>query len=322
LACGRILKDHAGRVSSCDFTLDGEYLLTSGEDCRICLYSCQKGELDRTVVSKSHGCALARFTHDPLSVIATSAKDPTVRYLSLHDNRYLREFRGHTDAVISLQMSPKDDSFTTAAADNTARIWDLRSANCQGVMRFDGSGHRPAAAFDPDGVVFAAALSSGCIKLFDVRTYTKGPFTTFTAGGAPASCSCLKFSSDGKKMLIGAPGRVLCLDAYTGDLLQTFTGHANDQQQPLEACFSPDGEHVLSGSEDGTIWRWKTETAELLPALTGHEGAVTAVKCNPTRDMLASASTEVRLWIPPPTESSACATGAAAAGGFARARAY
>ena len=118
-------------------------------------------------------------------------------------------------------------------------------------------------------------------------------------------------------MLLGTTqGRVLCLDAFNGGLLNTFTGHSNDQQLPLEACFSPDGEYVISGSEDGTIWRWKTETAVPLPVLTGHEGAVSAVKCNPTRNMLASASTQVCFWIPPPQN---CAKGAGSApSGYAR----
>ena len=34
-----------------------------------------------------------------------------IRYLSHHDNRYLRFYKGHTDRVTSLAMSPKSDQF-------------------------------------------------------------------------------------------------------------------------------------------------------------------------------------------------------------------
>ena len=38
-----------------------------------------------------------------------------IRYLSTHENVYLRYFRGHTARVTSLSMSPKSDLFLSAA---------------------------------------------------------------------------------------------------------------------------------------------------------------------------------------------------------------
>ncbi len=90
------------------------------------------------------------------------------------------------------------------------------------------------------------------------------------------------------------------LDAYDGSLLHTLTGHKNDNNIPLEACFSPDGAFVVGGSEDGTIWRWETGTGAAKPPLRGHEAPVTAVKCNPTRMMLASSCSAVCMWLPTP----------------------
>ena len=88
----------------------------------------------------------------------------SLRYLSLHDNQYLRYFRGHRDKVVSLAMvscsppsvlccgrqdhafgqitqilcayplhpqSPKDDNFMSASLDQTVRLWDLRQPNCK-----------------------------------------------------------------------------------------------------------------------------------------------------------------------------------------------
>lgn len=38
-----------------------------------------------------------------------------LRYLSLHDNQYVRYFRGHTARVTGITMSPKNDLFMSAA---------------------------------------------------------------------------------------------------------------------------------------------------------------------------------------------------------------
>ena len=32
---------------------------------------------------------------------------------------------------------------------------------------------RPAAAFDPEGLIFAAGINSECIKLYDLRSFDK-----------------------------------------------------------------------------------------------------------------------------------------------------
>jgi WD40 repeat protein len=45
--------------------------------------------------------------------------------------RYLRYFKGHRDAVVSLEMSPSSDMFLSASKDKTVRMWDLRAHPCQ-----------------------------------------------------------------------------------------------------------------------------------------------------------------------------------------------
>lgn len=93
-----------------------------------------------------------------------------IRYQSLHDNKYIRYFTGHTKRVVCLNMSPVDDSFISGSLDKSIRLWDLRSANCQGIMHMPG---RPVAAFDPEGLIFAAGINSEMVKLYDLRSYDK-----------------------------------------------------------------------------------------------------------------------------------------------------
>ena len=154
-------------------------------------------------------------------------------------------------------------------------------------------------------MVFAASGGGGQTKMYDVRAYEKGPFATFAPdAGGPIDFSSVKFSHDGKLMLLGtAQGKVLLLDAFTGDLIRAFTGHSNSERVPLEACFSPDAEYVLGGSEDGSIWRWQTSNGQPMPPLTGHTGPVSAIKCNPTRMLFASACSLLCMWLPTPQPS-------------------
>ncbi|KAF3613453.1 hydroquinone glucosyltransferase [Capsicum annuum] len=61
----------------------------------------------------------------------------SLRYLSIYDNRCLRYFKGHKERVVSLCMSPVNDSFMSGSLDHNVRIWDLRVNACQvGITSF------------------------------------------------------------------------------------------------------------------------------------------------------------------------------------------
>jgi WD40 repeat protein len=72
--------------------------------------------------------------------------------------------------VVALSMSPVDDMFLSGSMDKTLRLWDLRSPNCQGLMHLTS---RPVAAFDPEGLIFAAGVNSESVKLYDLRSFDK-----------------------------------------------------------------------------------------------------------------------------------------------------
>ena len=118
-----------------------------------------------------------------------------------------------------------------------------------------------------------------------------------------SSFSSIKFSNDGNHMLLATTQGVHgLLDAFKGHIVQKYTGHTVAQDgsspKPLEACFSPDSEYVLAGGEDGGIFRWETRSGKALRTLREHHAPVGAIKCNPTRMMIASADTATCLWLP------------------------
>lgn len=125
--------------------------------------------------------------------------------------------------MTTLSLSPIDDTFISGSLDKTLRIWDLRSPNCQGVLHLQG---RPVAAFDPEGLIFAAGVNSESIKLYDLRSFDKGPFITFMLNQEKeCDWTGIKFSKDGKTILISTNGSIIRLiDAFHGTPLQSFTG--------------------------------------------------------------------------------------------------
>jgi COMPASS component SWD2 len=252
--------------------------------------------MKKTVYSKKYGVGPVRFTHRSNNVIYASGKgeDHTLRYLSLHDNAYLRYFRGHEGRVCALEMSPLDDTFISGAIDDTVRLWDLRSTNCHGVLAING---KPLIAIDPSGLVFAVALDSRFVRLFDRKGYERGPFACFEiVDSQRTGCvwNSLAFSPDGKDIMIGTRNGVIYLiDAFDGYVRQVLGGIRNDAQLDLQPSFSQDARFVACGSQDGKIHFWERITGKALLQLEGHSSYPLVVKFNPRYTMLASACTNL-----------------------------
>lgn len=72
----------------------------------------------------------------------------------------------------------------------------------------------------------------------------------------------------------------------------------------LSICFAKDNRTLLSGSADGTIRVWDSQTGELCTQLENHQGPVTCVRLSPDGTIMASASADktIRLWRFPANE--------------------
>lgn len=68
---------------------------------------------------------------------------------------------------------------------------------------------------------------------------------------------------------------------------------------PIEATFSTDSEHVLSGSSDGRLHIWSTNNGEKVAEIESQSSeAITNVICHPHYSMLATASSYTAFWTP------------------------
>ncbi|KAJ3329516.1 WD repeat-containing protein 82 [Blyttiomyces sp. JEL0837] len=242
----KVFKDNERHITSMDYDASGEFLLTVSDDDSLRMYDCLSGTLKKTSFSKKYGCAHGRFTHKNTTVIYASTKeDHAIRYLSFHDNKFIRYFKGHTARVTALEMCPQDDQFLSASQDGTVRLWDLRSPNGVGMIY---AGEHPCIAFDPTGLVFAVGTKSGEVRMFDLKNYSPGPFATFTITGGTGEWSSMKFNNDGKCLLISTKGQShIIIDSYNGNTVQTLKGTNNNAQVDMEASFTPDGKYVVSG---------------------------------------------------------------------------
>ncbi|PON84248.1 Coatomer beta subunit [Trema orientale] len=248
---------------------------------------------DDTVRSMAIGAVFADFGgkinsvdfHRKDDILVTASDDDSVRLYDIANAK-----------IVSLCMSPVNDSFMSGSLDHSVRIWDLRVNACQGILHLRG---RPTVAYDQQGLVFAVAMEGGAIKLFDSRSYDKGPFDTFLVGGDTAEVCDIKFSNDGKSMLLTTTNNnIYVLDAYGGEKRCGYSLEPSPNTN-IEATFTPDGQYVVSGSGDGTLHAWSVNTKNEVASWNSHIGVASCLKWAPRRIMfVAAASNVLTFWIP------------------------
>ncbi|KAK3183624.1 hypothetical protein Dsin_030910 [Dipteronia sinensis] len=298
MAIGAVFSDFGGKIHSLDFHRKDDLLVTASEDDSVRLYDITSAKLVKTTFHKKHGTDRVCFTHHPSSVICSTrynlnATGESLRYLSMYDNRILRYFKGHKERVVSLCMSPVNDSFMSGSLDHSVRMWDLRVNACQGILRLRG---RPTVAYDQQGLVFAVAMEGGAIKLFDSRSYDKWVEIRLRF-------VILNSATDGKSMLLTTTDNNLyVLDAYAGEKRCGFTLEPSPNTT-IEATFTPDCQYVLSGSGDGNLHAWNIKMGREVARWQSHIGVASCLKWAPHRAMFVAASTALSFWIPGPPKS-------------------
>ncbi|KAG8774359.1 hypothetical protein FRC12_002030 [Ceratobasidium sp. 428] len=104
------------------------------------------------------------------------------------------------------------------------------------------------------------------------------------------------FSPDAARVAVTSKTTFWICDTYAGRNLMSLTG---DRNSILKLAFSPDGRRLASGSGDGAISLWSTQTGKLAAEpLTGHTGAITSVifSCDGRFVVSASADYTIRIW--------------------------
>ena len=212
--------------------------------------------------------------------------------------------RGHTASVSAVAISPNEKHLVSADSNGTIRLWDLsdffhvvelpyRSPQYQGesiAMEYYYDWTHDV-AFDPKGEFWAIARQK-TVMLFDMQgNLAARPFEHNT------SVDLVAFNPKNRTILSvegsALQGSTLRLWDLQGNLVRDF----EVDRASKSIAFSPDGQMILSGDEEGTLSLWSL-SGQKIREFKGHEDAVRAVSFSPDGQSIISGSDDdtLRLW--------------------------
>uniref|UniRef100_A0A804Q726 Transducin/WD40 repeat-like superfamily protein n=1 Tax=Zea mays TaxID=4577 RepID=A0A804Q726_MAIZE len=266
-----------GRICSMDFHSKAtNYLVTASDDESIRLYDTQDAVCLNTINSKKYGVGLVCFTDNPSIVLYSSNNgwDESLRLLSMNDNRFIRYYKGHLDRVVCIALCSGKENFLSCSLDRTILLWDHRAEKPQGLLRAQ---RRPTVSYDAQGM---------------------GPFATFSVGTDDSEAHVVQFSGDGRRILLTTKaGRVHVLDSFEGNSIASFRAKPILTNSTLEASFCPEGNHIVSGSGDGSVYAWNVESGKVA-CWESTDVKPPRVRWSPGSLMFVTGTSELSCWVP------------------------
>ncbi|MCC7476220.1 MAG: protein kinase [Pirellulales bacterium] len=292
----KTLRGHGSMVRSCAFSPDGHWALSGGDDESVRLWNVQGYQevrvLHATVFAGHEDAVLgARFSRDGRQIV-TASRDRTASMWDAATGKPVRRFQeGHDFLVSSVAFFPDGRRLATGAGDNTVRLWDATAGTQLAVL--PNTGPVGTLAASPDGRWLATGSMGFDVQLWNAADGTLGA----TLQGHSAEVSALRFSPDGKQLASGdSRGRIRVWSVGEGRESEEGRGTSVESRGPEAGrVFSHDAERSVGVSQESRVKSQEPNATldprpSLLNELTGHNGAITALRFSPEGGWLISAS--------------------------------
>ncbi len=320
------LAGHAGPITAIAFSADNTRLATGSADRTVRVWdpaNAQQPEQLKLEGLTGNVTAVAFVSSG--TQILTGTADNKLRLWNLADGMLLKDFEGHTGAIVSVGFWPGIQPYSVSA-DKSVRFWNPDDGSQTRAFNYPAT--PTATALTPDGQKLAVAGDDKLVRIYQINN---GQVLQTLIGHSDIPTS-VSFSQDDNRLVSAtAKGELIVWDVASGRLLESagnasltvaafdfqldrvLTGDKSGQlaQQPLRflrhldgnqqaitsLLFHSNGQTVFATSKDGSLRGYSTANGQQT-FVTSHGAAINVLAISPNEQVLATAGENnvVRLW--------------------------
>jgi WD40 repeat protein len=326
LAIGR--DKHLGQVHASHLSSDGKFVLTASENSQVSdqgaiinasavhLWDAKAGQDVLALTEHVQGAQFARLSPDGATLLTIT--DGSVRKKQLGDTKLdvttgntlhagiLRlwdaktgKLRATVEGTMQAGFAPRispDGKAILVQFEHAHNVQVIDAATGMvrrtlGRERFGWGGHFQA-EFHPDSKRVVTSTDGRTVSLWNIEN---GHLLAVFKGFEDQRGVRLAFSRDGKRLAIVAGQAAHVWDVETRERINSLKGHEGNL---TAVVFSPDGQALLTGSEDRTAALWDIVTGKMLALYRGHAGPVERLAFSPDGQRVATSTTDgsARIW--------------------------
>ncbi|KAG1811654.1 coatomer WD associated region-domain-containing protein [Suillus variegatus] len=255
----RKLFSRSDRVKGADFHPTEPWLLTGLYNGSVNIYNHETGALVKTFEVSSVPVRCVKFIPRKNWFVAGS-DDFQLRVFNYNTHEKVVAFEAHPDYIRCLTVHPTASIVLTGSDDMTIKAWDWdKQWKC--IQVYEGHTHYIMnITFNPkDSNTFASACLDRTVKMWSLGS----PTANFTMDAHDKGVNYVDFypGSDKPYLVTTGDDRTIKIwDYLSKSCVQTMEGHTNN---PSFAVFHPNLPIIISGSEDGTVKIWNSNTYRL-----------------------------------------------------------
>ena len=276
-----------GAIRSVNFSIDGEYCVTSGSNKKVKLWNPYRGIVLKTYSGHGNEVMDSHPSCDQ-SKIASCSMDKSVILWDVMAGTAIRRYRAHTGIVTTVRFNELATMVVSGSQDNSIMLWDVRTKANTPVQVLPEAKDSISSVRVSDHEILAASYDAK-IRRYDIRE-----------GRVVTDCiaeivTCATFTKDNCCILVScANGSIKLIDKDTGELLGEYEG-LSKSDFCLQSCVSHDDKMVVSGSNDGRIWIWNLITRKVVGHLFDEKSKnhpTVSIAVHPSKDCFLAANSQ------------------------------
>uniref|UniRef100_K3WSW5 Anaphase-promoting complex subunit 4 WD40 domain-containing protein n=1 Tax=Globisporangium ultimum (strain ATCC 200006 / CBS 805.95 / DAOM BR144) TaxID=431595 RepID=K3WSW5_GLOUD len=255
LTLAQTLSRHNGTIWTMKFSHDGARLVSGGQDAILRVWKV------RLSSNEENGARREENGEKQILEIEPEQAYQTVRLWHISREDCLHVFQ-HPDSVPAVDFHPKEDRyFLSGCFDNKARVWDIPDGCVVSYVQTPVM--ITAASFNPSGTRAIVGLLNGQCIFYQVNSHQQMNYYTQIEcrnSRGPMKkgrkVTGIEFDPEGKYFMVSTNDsrmRLFSVDNYSR--ICKYKGLVNDHLQ-IKGRFSQDGDYVICGSENGSVYVW------------------------------------------------------------------